>query len=238
MGRNSRWPLVESALRIDIRELGRPSPGAPRGVFSSKICRRELRLAIRQELSWASSLISERPIPMCGCTITPTIWAHRADYVRTPEAIDETITLQRLPQPFGGYRWYFLCPTANRRCQVLYLPLGASRFRSRWGFRSPRLQYKSQRLSPPWRQKHRAERIARQVLNRGPAEFRQEFADYDFPPKPPGMRWRTYNRLDELAQAYDNAGEALLDERLIRWARRHGMNGVDDLYARALTKAE
>lgn len=47
------------------------------------------------------------------------------------------------------------------------------------------------------------------------------------------MRWKTYNRLDELAEAYDNAGEAVLNERLFRWARRLGMKGVDDLYAYA-----
>src|SRR5215208_1909124 len=49
--------------------------------------------------------------------------------------IDEMIYLQRFPQPFGGYRWYFICPSTNRRCQILYMPPGATRFRSRCGFR-------------------------------------------------------------------------------------------------------
>ena len=44
--------------------------------------------------------------------------------------IDETFYLERFPQPFGGYRWYFVCPSCNRRCTVLCQPPGAKRFRA------------------------------------------------------------------------------------------------------------
>jgi hypothetical protein len=64
------------------------------------------------------------------------------DYFGEVHSVDDTIYLQRFPQPFGGYRWYFICPSSNRRCTVLYQPPGAIRFRSRWGFRC-RLQYQS-----------------------------------------------------------------------------------------------
>jgi hypothetical protein len=38
--------------------------------------------------------------------------------------IDETIYLRRFPQPYGGYRWYFICPSSNRRCLAALTPCG------------------------------------------------------------------------------------------------------------------
>jgi hypothetical protein len=38
--------------------------------------------------------------------------------------------LQRIPQPYGRHRWYFICPSSNRRCSVLFKPPGAKRFRA------------------------------------------------------------------------------------------------------------
>jgi hypothetical protein len=120
--------------------------------------------------------------------------------------IDEKIWLQRFPQPFGGYRWFFICPSSNRRCMVLYQPPGAKRFRSRWGFRC-RLQYRSQQLAPIHRYQHGATRAAKRVLEKGPREWREEYEDWDFPPKPKWMRWKTYYRMDEKAQAYEKAAD-------------------------------
>ena len=128
------------------------------------------------------------------------------EYEDELEDIDETIYLQRFLQPFGGYRWYFICPSSNHRCQVLYQPPGAKRFRSRWGFRR-RLQYQSQRLAPQFRYQHGAAQAAKRVLRKGPPEWRKEYADWEFPPKPRGMRWKTYNRLDERAHAYEKAAD-------------------------------
>ncbi|QIG48809.1 hypothetical protein G5V57_14375 [Nordella sp. HKS 07] len=129
--------------------------------------------------------------------------------------IAETFTLHRFSQPFGGYRWYFICPATDRHCRVLYQPAGAMRFRSRWGFRC-RLQYQSQRLSPINRYQHGAHQLAKRVLKKGPHEWQEEYADWDFPPRPPWMRHKTYNRLDERAQAYEVAADAELSSRLLR----------------------
>jgi hypothetical protein len=41
------------------------------------------------------------------------------------------------------------------------------------------------------------DRLKARVLRAGPADFREKYADWDFPPKPPWMRWATYNRLRE-----------------------------------------
>jgi hypothetical protein len=133
--------------------------------------------------------------------------------------IDETIYLRRFPQPYGGYRWYFICPSSNRRCSVLLKPPGGKRFRSRRGFRC-RLQYQSQRLSPMSRYHRGAAKAAKKVLRKGSPEWREEYADWVFPPKPKWMRWKTYNRQDEKAQAYEQAADAQLAWRLRRILRR------------------
>jgi hypothetical protein len=48
------------------------------------------------------------------------------------------------------------------------------------------------------------------VLKIGPREWQEEYEDWDFPPKPKWMRWKTYNRLDEKAQAYEKAADDAL----------------------------
>lgn len=62
--------------------------------------------------------------------------------------IDQTIALVSLQQPFGGERWYAICPITGRRCLSLVLPPGRSFFASvaGWG-----VAYTSQRKTPVFR---------------------------------------------------------------------------------------
>lgn len=46
-------------------------------------------------------------------------------------------------QPFGGRRWWLICPDSGARTSTLYLPAGAARFASR---QAHRLGYRTQRL--------------------------------------------------------------------------------------------
>jgi hypothetical protein len=95
------------------------------------------------------------------------------------------------------------------------MPPGAVmlRFRSRQAW-SGRLLHLSQTLTSESRYQRQARRIARRVLRQGPPEWRREYADWDFPPKPPHMRWKTYNRLDKLAQKYEDASAGDLMVRI------------------------
>jgi hypothetical protein len=204
MGRSAQWPVVESCRRLAIQNISS-------GDLFRDGCEWDSRM------TWPSGFTIE-----FQCRLDP----HRPD-CRTLRAkyeiedyhsgeeyqIDEVFTLQRLRQPFGGYRWYFICPSSRRRCRVLYIPPGATRFRSRWGFNC-RLQYRSQRLAAPERLLHGATRTASRVLDAGPSEWRRKYSDWKFPPRPPWMRWKTYNRLDEKAQAYDRASDAAFAARL------------------------
>jgi hypothetical protein len=66
-----------------------------------------------------------------------------ADYWTGEEVeIDDKIFLATTRPPFGGLRWWFVCPHLNRRVRKLYLPLGGRHFRSR---RAYELAYASQR---------------------------------------------------------------------------------------------
>jgi hypothetical protein len=161
-------------------------------------------------ISWPSGFTIEME-----CRIEPPHWRKLRckyeveDYNGEPQSIDETFYLQRFPQPFGGYRWYFVCPSDNRRCTVLYQPPGATRFRSRWGFRR-RLQYQSQRLAPQSRHQHAAEQIAKRIAKKGPLDWQEKYGDWQFPPKPPWMRWKTYNGFDQRAQAHEQVADAIM----------------------------
>jgi hypothetical protein len=87
-------------------------------------------------------------------------------------------------QPFGGVRWWFLCPVTGRRVAKLWLPKGGNRFASReaWG-----LGYAVQRMGELGRIDRRADRIYRSLS--GPTQWRD-----GIPPKPRYMRWPTYSR--------------------------------------------
>ena len=57
------------------------------------------------------------------------------------------------------------------------------------------------------RHQHGATQVAQRVLRKGPREWQEEYEDWDLPPKPKRMRWKTYYRLDEKAQAYEKAAD-------------------------------
>jgi hypothetical protein len=190
-GRCSGTNIIEYGLKLDIRRLRRHGilkPGT-NGWYSH---------------SWSNgasvTLVFDWSQWMTGSA------SLRIKYNANGDPVDDCISLEHFAQPFGGYRWCFICPSTNRRCQCLYLPPGAAtpRFRSRQAW-SGRLLYLSQTLTPECRYYEQARRVAMRVLREGPPEWRQEYVDWDFPPKPPHMRWKTYNRLNELAQKYEDA---------------------------------
>jgi hypothetical protein len=89
-------------------------------------------------------------------------------------------------QPFGGLRWWFICPFSGRRVSKVYLPLvGPAAFASRHAYR---LGYACQRESRRDRALRQARR-ARQKIGGG------NNLSEPLPGKPKWMRWDTYDRL-------------------------------------------
>jgi hypothetical protein len=148
------------------------------------------------ELIASASLTSDMrdPEEMCG-------WLH-IDI----DGVDQHINIVAYPRHFGGLQWYFVCPYMSRRASVLWRPPGARHFasRQRWG---RQVAYASQ-FCPRVDRAHRGQaKINARLCAIG--GFDPE--EWDFPPKPKWMRWRTYNRAEEKFDRY----EAILDEGTI-----------------------
>jgi hypothetical protein len=115
---------------------------------------------------------------------------------RTKRA-DQLITLVSCPRHFGGRQWYFVCPITNKRASVLWRPPGAKEFRCRqaWG---RKVAYRTQFLSVYDRGHAGKAKIKARLIGELDPE------DWELPPKPKWMRWRTYHRLAERFDAYDD----------------------------------
>ena len=79
-------------------------------------------------------------------TDSGTAWLrHNVDHASRPTGPQHySVALVTTPCPFGGLRWWWLCPATNRLVSKLYLPNGGQRFLSR-GRGAYRLAYASQR---------------------------------------------------------------------------------------------
>jgi hypothetical protein len=101
---------------------------------------------------------------------------------------DQTVHLETTPCPFGGVRWWWVCPATARRCATLYLPNGGDQFLSR-GPGAYRLAYASQNGDATARSHGRLRRLHRKLG--GPYTHFEE----PLPLRPKWMRERTYARL-------------------------------------------
>jgi hypothetical protein len=124
---------------------------------------------------------------------------------------DYWIQLETTPQPFGGRRWWFVCPRTGRRAAKLYLPNGAVRFASRQAYR---LAYRSQRETTYDRALRRAFKLRDRLGGRGGIG--------DHIAKPKWMRWPTYDRKLEEVFAADEVGDAHLCAFVGKLNRRVG----------------
>jgi hypothetical protein len=113
------------------------------------------------------------------------------------EHIDQLITLAACSRHFGGRQWYFVCPVTNKRASVLWKPPGAKQFCSRqaWG---RQVAYRSQFLSVYDRGHAGKDKIKARLIGDLDPD------DWELPPKPKWMRWRTYKRLAERFEEYDD----------------------------------
>ena len=121
-GRRGGKPLVEDCLTLDIAWLMRLGP---------------IRdgCAANGELKWS---LDGQPIASAtfrlefhGIENSHLILHHVILPVGGREARKQTITLTALPQHFGGWRWWMLCPVTGERVRTLHLPAGGDRFACR-----------------------------------------------------------------------------------------------------------
>ena len=121
---------------------------------------------------------------------------------------ENRITLTTRPQPFGGRRWFFICPRTGENVVKLHLPSGAYTFASRKAYR---LGYRSQRETPRDRSLSRAFALRGKIGGKGGVG--------DYIPRPTGMHARTFERAMEKiyrAEQIVEAHSAFLLDRLKR----------------------
>ena len=136
-GRHGGRPTVEDALALDLGKLLRDRLIRPGATITSSLHWRNTRTG--QEVASIGY----------SCRMSANAGTFVADYAvtRRGERVPVTLSigLASSPQPFGGRRWFFICPVTGDRAIKLFKPSGGDRFASRqaWG-----LAYRSQREGP------------------------------------------------------------------------------------------
>ena len=129
--------------------------------------------------------------------------------------LDQCIYLVARRRHFGGRQWFFTCPQLHSLATVLWMPPGADTFacRQRWG---RQVAYASQFMDRVARGHKGAATIKSRLCSFG--GFDPD--EWELPPKPKWMRWRTYNRMVERFDRY----EAMVEEGLLEAVKRLGLS--------------
>jgi hypothetical protein len=195
MPRTRRRVCLEEGLRLNLTWLARRGFLRPGLISGPKF------------INWTHSYTGEE---IASGEITALMQAGHNGWLHIKIGnFEQSINVVSQPRHFGGRQLYFECPSTHRRCLVLWMPPGAERFCSRhtWG---RQVAYASQFTDGDGGAHLGKERIkSRLIADLDPAEW-------DLPPKPKWMRWRTYNRHVERFDAY----EAILDYGCIKLAAK------------------
>jgi hypothetical protein len=113
--------------------------------------------------------------------------------------------------PYGGIRWWFVCPNTGRRVSKLYLPRGGRKFLSRQAYR---LGYACQRFDASDRIHLQGRRLSRALGGDG------HWLDGP-PPKPKWMRWATYERKVDRFHALQDKLDRMWHPRLLRLLHKY-----------------
>jgi hypothetical protein len=136
---------VDAAIRLDIRVLRRRGFLVPGAVTAGPV-------------SW-----SRRGEEAGSVGVTVNLGNPNAGFVLINFALNgeprtQNIPLSSEPMRYGGRRYYFLCPKAGRRCEVM--PLVGGVFASR---QAQRLTYQSQSSTEIDRMQDRARRLEKRL---------------------------------------------------------------------------
>ena len=128
--------------------------------------------------------------------------------------LDQLIGLVARRRHFGGRQWFFMCPHLHSLATVLWMPPGAHSFacRERW---RRQVAYASQFMDRTARAHQGKAKINSRICSVG--GFYPD--EWELPPKPKWMRWRTYHRIVEKFDRY----ETMLEEGLLEAIMRLGL---------------
>ena len=183
MPRPRHRACLEDGLKLDLNHLAR------KGFikFGANIAARGI--------SWSNSHRGEIASGVITADITDP---SRAWFRIAIGRFAQQITLASRPRHYGGRQWFFVCPVTGGLATVLWKPPGASRFCSRQGW-GGKVAYASQFMDRLSRAHYGKSKIKLQLCSIG--QFDSD--DWELPPKPRWMRWKTYNRHVERFDDYD-----------------------------------
>lgn len=178
---------------------GKPTTGGAKGLDLAR-----LRNG-RGSFTW--SLAGERVgsvgYELNNLALTLHYW--RTDDDGNRQECNDRVLIVTTPAGFGGERRWLCCPSCARRCRVVYVGRYGPRCRKCYG-----LVYQSQREDALVRAQRRASRIVAQVIGK-----RMDIDPDSWPPKPKGMHWSTYWRLEERHCRLTNIADAALMSSLL-----------------------
>lgn len=205
-GRSGGRPTVESGLSLDLSRLFKTGWLKP-GAWTSGT----LRWTIVGSGEETASMGFEAHLGEEEGHIR-LHWTATNRWSGEKRECENRIALATTPQPFGGRRWWFVCPHTGQHATRLHLPSGAYVFACRSAYR---LAYRSQRETPRDRALSRAFALRRKLGADGGIG--------DYIAKPKGMHWRTFERaLERVERAEDivDMHTVLLLDRLKRVSSR------------------
>jgi hypothetical protein len=200
MPRPRQRACLQSGLSLNLNRLirrGLIQPGAYSG----------------SGISWTNSYTGEQ---IASGLITADMGSEHEGWLRIQIGqFDQRIILVSRQRHFGGRQWYFICPYMNRRASVLWKPPGARSFacRQAWGRQAA---YSSQFQTATDRAHQGQAKINARLCSIG--GFDPE--EWDLPPKPKWMRWRTYNRAVEKFDWYESILDKGTFELLARLSKK------------------
>ena len=137
---------------------------------------------------------------------TLSLFYHYSENGRHARVVTQRLALTTTAPPFGGLRWWMVCPITGRRAAKLYKPPACDRFAGR---RAWNLGYESQRVA---KENQPFEKLYRLQRKLGSEECWQSS-----PRRPKGMwrrtfeqHWAEYVRLDHQCNVEGERIEAIL----------------------------
>jgi hypothetical protein len=176
-GRYGGRPTVEKSLTLDLPRLFKEGWVKPSARTSGVL--RWTRVSTGREtasMGFQSELSADDGY-------VDLLWITTDRQTGETRRCEDRISLTTSPQPFGGRRWFFVCPRTGETVAKLHLPSGSDIFASR---KAHRLGYRSQRESPRDRSFSRAFSLREKIGGKG--------AIGSYIAKPKGMHWRTFER--------------------------------------------
>jgi len=190
---------LESGLKLDLNRLIRRGFIQP-GVITGAV-----------GIAWADKYTGDE---IASGLITADLSSIEGWFRIQLGSLDQRIMLTTRRRHFGGRQWYFVCPYTNRPASVLWKPPGAQSFASRQKWQR-QVAYASQFMDRDARAHQGKAKISSRLCSIGGFDPDQ----WDLPPKPKWMRWKTYNRMVEKFDRY----ESMLEEDLLEMAVRLGL---------------